>query len=184
MVSGEYLYSQQQNINPCLKNLLTTNLRQSEVEAKTYLQAELGAVVVDIPIYSRLKGYGLGQEESIAGFEAKREFGVILVFSPIPTVDIHIGTQIDTHAVDIVTTANTERIKVDIGTTLIPTGTGMNQQSYIVEQESTAMCLKSEARSVSTRIVTEFQTCDRGVDYPFSFLKLCLSRYCGNKQAN
>ena len=105
-----------------------------------------------------------------------------MVFSPIPTVDIHIGTQINTHAVDIVTTANTERI--NIITSLIPTSTSMNQQGYIVEQESTAMCLKSEASFVRPRIVTEFQPCDRGIDYPFSFLKLCLSRYCGNKQAN
>ena len=155
-----------------------------EIESETYLQAEFRTVVVNIPVSGRFDGHRTRQEKSITGFQTERELGIIQIMSPVPTVYIDIGTQIHANLVEIITSAYTQRIDIEVRPSGIPSSSGMHQQSHIVEQESTSFGFKPETCLVGSRVMREFQTGDGRVQNPLTFFKLCLSCHCDNKQAN
>ena len=91
-----------------------------EIESETYFQTKFRTVVVNVPISSRLNGYRTRQEERITGFQTERELGIIQIMSPIPTVHIDIGTQIHANLVEIITSAYTQRIDIEVRSSGIP----------------------------------------------------------------
>ena len=104
-----------------------------EIESETYLQAEFRTVVVNIPISGRFDGHRTRQEKSITGFQTERELGIIQIMSPVPTVYIDIGTQIHANLVEIITSAYTQRIDIEVRSSGIPSSSGMHQQGDVVE---------------------------------------------------
>ena len=155
-----------------------------EIESETYLQAEFRTVVVNIPVSGRFDGHRTRQEKSITGFQTERELGIIQIMSPVPTVYIDIGTQIHANLVEIITSAYTQRIDIEVRPSGIPSSSGMHQQSHIVEQESTSFGFKPETCLVGSGALRELQTGDGRIQNPLTFFKLCLSCHCDNKQAN
>ena len=154
-----------------------------EVESEAYFYSELGTVVIDIPVSGRFDSHRAAKEESIAGFQPERELSIV-INTPVPTVQVDIGTQVYAYLIEIIAAAYTPRINVHIGTAIIPGSTGIHQQSNIVYQESTAFGLEAETGFVRSGVVRQVQTGDRRIQNPFTFFKLSLSRHCDNEQAN
>ena len=73
------------------------------------------------------------RKKSITGFQTERELGIIQIMSPVPTVYIDIGTQIHANLVEIITSAYTQRIDIEVRPSGIPSSSGMHQQGDVVE---------------------------------------------------
>ena len=128
----------------CKNKLCGSSKMRLEIESETYFQTKFRTVVVNVPISSRLNGYRTRQEERITGFQTERELGIIQIVSPIPTVHIDIGTQIHANLVEIITSAYTQRIDIEVRSSGIPSSSGMHQQGDVVELKSTSLGFKAK----------------------------------------
>ena len=77
-------------------------------------------------------------------FQTERELGIIQIMSPVPTVYIDIGTQIHANLVEIITSAYTQRIDIEVRPSGIQAAPACTSKATIVEQESTSFGFKPE----------------------------------------